>query len=86
MRSKKGEITSTKEDKTIIVTVHTYENHPKYKKRFRKSQKFHVHNPENTKFEIGDNVTIYETRPISKLKKWTLTKPNTTTKDDSTGK
>lgn len=75
MRTKKGEVTSTKQDKTVVVTVHTYKNHPLYKKRYRVSKKFHVHNPENKKFEIGDEVTFYETRPISKLKKWTLVAP-----------
>jgi len=75
MRSKKGVVTSTKQDKTIIVTVHSYKNHPKYLKRYRVSKKFHVHNPINQKFEIGTEVTFYETRPISKLKKWTIVKP-----------
>lgn len=78
MRTKKGIVTSTKQDKTVVVTVHTYKNHPIYKKRYRVSKKYHVHNPENAKFEIGDNITFYETKPISKLKKWTLVKPETT--------
>ncbi len=77
IRIKKGILTSQKQDKTVVVTVHTYENHPKYKKRFRVSKKFQVHNPENTQFEIGDEITFYETKPISKLKKWTLIKPET---------
>lgn len=75
MRIKKGIITSQRQDKTVVVTVHTYENHPIYKKRYRVSKKFHVHNPDNKQFEVGDEVTFYETRPISKLKKWTLIKP-----------
>lgn len=75
MRAKKGVITSNKQEKTITVTVHTYKNHPKYKKRFRVSKKYHVDNPENKTFEIGDEITFYETRPISKLKKWTINKP-----------
>ncbi len=75
MRTKKGEVTSTKQDKTVVVTVHTYKNHPIYKKRYRVSKKFHVHNPENKEFEMGAEVTFYETRPISKLKKWTLEAP-----------
>lgn len=75
MRVKKGTITSNKQVKTLVVTVHTYKNHPKYKKRFRVSKKYHVHNPENKQFEIGDEITFYETRPISKLKKWTLINP-----------
>ncbi len=72
MRTKKGEVTSNKQEKTIVVTVHTYKNHPKYKKRYRVSKKYHVDNPEKKKFEIGEMVTFYETLPISKLKKWTL--------------
>lgn len=72
MRIKKGVITSNKQEKTIVVTVHTYKNHPKYKKRYRVSKKYHVDNPNNEKFELGDTVTFYETRPLSKLKKWTL--------------
>ncbi len=76
MRSKQGLVSSAKSDKTIVVEVHSYKNHPKYKKRYRVSKKFHVHNPENKAFEIGDTVTFYETKPISKLKKWTIVTPN----------
>ncbi len=75
MRAKKGTVSSNKQDKTIVVTVHSYKNHPKYKKRYRVSQKFHVDNPEKKEFQIGDEVMFYETRPISKLKKWTIIKP-----------
>jgi len=59
---------------TIVVTVHSYKIHPKYKKRFRVSKKFYAHAPEK-KFEIGDEVVIYETRPLSKLKRWTVVAP-----------
>ena len=83
MRFKKGEVVSNKQEKTIVAVVHTYENHPIYKKRFRKSNKFHIDNPENKKFEIGDEITFYETRPLSKLKRWTVIKP---TNYDSAGK
>lgn len=75
MRSKKGTVSSTKQDRTLVVTVHRYENHPLYKKRFRISKNYHVHNPENKSFEVGDNVTIYECKPVSKLKRWTIVKP-----------
>jgi small subunit ribosomal protein S17 len=75
MREKKGTVSSNKQTKTLVVIVNTYKNHPKYKKRFLVSKKFHVHNPEDTKFEIGTEVTFYETRPLSKLKRWTLEKP-----------
>jgi small subunit ribosomal protein S17 len=77
MRSKKGTITSNKQEKTIVVTVHRYEMHSKYKKRYRISKKYHVDNPENEQFELGDEVTFYESNPISKLKKWTIVQPVT---------
>jgi small subunit ribosomal protein S17 len=77
MRIKKGVVTGNKQDKTVIATVHTYKNHPKYKKKYRVSTKFHIHNPENKKFELGEEVTFYETRPLSKLKRWTLEMPST---------
>jgi len=75
MRTMKGTVSSNKQDKTVVVIVHTYKSHPKYKKRYRVSKKFHVHNPSNEKFELGDNVTFYETTPISKLKRFTLVAP-----------
>lgn len=78
MRLKTGTVISNKLEKTLTVVVHSYKNHPKYKKRYRISKKFHVHNPDNRKFEIGDEVIIAETRPISKLKRWILTENSTT--------
>lgn len=75
MRQKQGIISSNKQEKTLVVTVNTYKNHPKYKKRFRTSKKYHVDNPQNTKYEIGQEIIIYETRPLSRLKRWTIIKP-----------
>lgn len=74
MNIKKGIVTSDVRDKTITVMVYSYKTHPKYLKRYKVSKKFHAHDPEN-KYHIGDEVTIYETRPISKLKHWTVIKP-----------
>ena len=74
MRSKKGVVTSTKMNKTLVVTVHAYKIHPKYKKRFKTSKKYYVDVPTGT-YAVGDEVTIYETRPLSKLKRWTVVKP-----------
>ncbi len=74
VRSKKGTVVSDKMDKTIVVQVHTYKTHPKYKKRYRVSNKFYADCP-NKEFQVGDEVTIYETRPLSKLKRWTVVKP-----------
>lgn len=74
MRSKKGIVTSSKMDQTIVVTVHSYKSHPKYKKRYRVSKKFYAHDAEN-KYKEGDKVEIYECKPMSKLKRWTTVKP-----------
>lgn len=79
MRVKKGIVTSNKQEKTLVVTVDRYKNHPKYKKKFLVSKKFHVHNPDNKKFELGAEVTFYETRPLSRLKRWTLEEPKVKT-------
>lgn len=74
MRTKKGIVTSAKRDKTVTVAVHSYKAHPKYVKRYRTTQKFQAHDEQNTLKE-GDEVTIYETRPLSKTKRWTTRNP-----------
>lgn len=70
MRIKTGTITSNKMAKTLVVKVDSYVNHPKYKKRFKVSKKFYVHTEDAGKFNIGDTVSIAETKPVSKLKRW----------------
>ncbi|MBD3156582.1 30S ribosomal protein S17 [Candidatus Peregrinibacteria bacterium] len=74
MRKITGIVTSKKMDKTLVVTANRYKNHPKYKKRYRISKKYFAHNP-NNEYEVGDKITIYETTPLSKLKKWTVEMP-----------
>lgn len=71
MRTKTGTVTSTKMDKTIVVSVDTYKTHPKYKKRYKVSTKFYAHDEANACQE-GQTVTIRETRPLSKLKRWEI--------------
>ena len=70
MRTKNGIITSNKMAKTLVVTVSSYKNHPKYKKRYKVSKKFYAHTEDASKFNIGDKITIAETTPVSKLKRW----------------
>ncbi|HRY91209.1 MAG TPA: 30S ribosomal protein S17 [Candidatus Gracilibacteria bacterium] len=74
MRTKKGTVISTKMDKTAVIKVENYKTHPKYKKRYKVSTKFYAHDEKN-EAKVGDVVTIYETKPLSKLKRWSLTKP-----------
>lgn len=54
---------------TVTVSVERFVKHPKYKKFIRRSKKFLVHNPGNT-LTVGQKVTIRETRPISKRKRF----------------
>ncbi len=70
MRTKTGIITSNKMLKTLVILVTTYKRHPKYKKRYQVSKKFYAHCEDSSKYKIGDEITITETRPISKLKRW----------------
>ena len=66
-----GTVVSNKMDKTIVVAVETFEAHPIYKKRFKKTTKFKAHDEMN-ECGIGDKVKIMETRPLSKDKRWRL--------------
>jgi len=69
----KGVITSDKMDKTVVVLVNRYKEHPKYKKRYKVSKKYKADDPKN-KYKIGNKVIIQETRPISKDKRWKVIK------------
>ena len=64
-----GVVTSSNSNKTIIVNVTRRIKHKLYKKIIRLSKKYHAHD-ENNEFNIGDNVSIIESKPISKLKSW----------------
>jgi small subunit ribosomal protein S17 len=48
MRTKKGVVTSTKMNDTIVVSVNTYKTHAKYKKSYRVTTKFYAHDEGNT--------------------------------------
>lgn len=66
-----GIVTSSKMDKSIVVTVERRVKHPKYGKFVKKSSKFVAHDEKNDCNE-GDTVKIMETRPLSKRKNWRL--------------
>lgn len=71
MRTITGTVVSNKMDKTLVVAVDTYKSHPKYHKKYKVTKKFYAHDENNSK-NIGEVVTIVESRPLSKLKRWTL--------------
>jgi small subunit ribosomal protein S17 len=66
-----GVVTSNKMDKTITVAVERKVKHPIYGKFVKKTTKFHAHDEKN-ECSVGDKVTIMETRPLSKTKRWRL--------------
>ncbi|MBP1637646.1 MAG: rpsQ [Bacteroidetes bacterium] len=66
-----GVVFSNKMDKTITVAVKWKEKHPIYGKFVNKTKKYHAHDEKN-ECNIGDTVSIMETRPTSKTKRWRL--------------
>ena len=64
-----GVVVSTASNKTISVDVTRRIKHKLYKKIIRQTKKYHVHD-ENNQYSVGDTVSIIESKPISKLKKW----------------
>ena len=65
----KGIITSTKNNKTVVVEVTRKFKHPFYDKVIKRSKKYHAHD-ENNKFKEGEKVSIIECKPYSKKKTW----------------
>ena len=66
-----GKVISDKMDKTISVLIYNSVKHPKYKKYIRKTSVFKVHDEKN-RAKTGDIVSIFETRALSKTKRWKL--------------
>jgi small subunit ribosomal protein S17 len=66
-----GVVVKTAMKDTASVRVDRYVKHPKYKKYFTRSKKYLVHDPGNTA-QVGDQVTIVATRPISKTKRFKI--------------
>ena len=70
-KTRVGVVISNKMDKTLVVEHIARVPHPKFNKIVKRSKKYYVHDEENLG-QIGDRVRIVETRPLSKLKRWTL--------------
>lgn len=66
---KKGIVVSNKMDKTVVVKVERTLRHPRYGKVIKRAHKIYAHN-DLAPLQIGDEVTVIETRPLSKLKRW----------------
>ena len=66
-----GEVVSNKMDKTIVVKVARRFKHPTYKKYVTRTKKYMAHDERN-EANIGDQVLIVESRPLSARKRWRL--------------
>ena len=72
-KTRVGTVVSNKMDKTIVVAIIDNVKHPLYKKIIKRTVKLKAHD-ENNVCNIGDRVEVMETRPISKDKRWRLTR------------
>jgi len=77
MRNKRkvkvGKVTSARMNKTIIVSAERSLKHPQYGKVIKKTSKVYAHD-EKGEAGVGDLVMVMETRPVSKTKRWRLTR------------
>lgn len=71
-----GVVVSDKQAKTVVVKVERRFTHPLLKKTVRRSKHYHAHD-ENKAYKVGDTVSIVESKPISKLKRWTVVEAET---------
>ncbi|HHV50200.1 MAG TPA: 30S ribosomal protein S17 [Clostridiales bacterium] len=68
-----GTVVSDKMDKTIVVAIEDNVRHPLYKKIVKRTVKLKAHD-ENNECRVGDRVELMETRPLSKDKRWRVTR------------
>ena len=70
-KTRVGKVISNKMVKTIVVAIEDNVKHPIYGKIVKRTLKIHAHD-ENNECSIGDKVSVMETRPLSKTKRWRL--------------
>jgi small subunit ribosomal protein S17 len=68
-----GKVVSNRMDKTVVVRVERTFRHPLYGKIMKRAKRFKAHDPRN-ECKIGDRVEIIDTRPLSKDKRWRVTR------------
>ena len=68
---REGRVVSAGMDKTAVVHVLSRKPHPRYRKSMARTTKLYVHDEDNT-LNVGDQVRVAETRPLSKLKRWRI--------------
>lgn len=70
---RQGRVVSSKMNRTVVVAIESLVEHPLYGKRIKRTTRLHAHDQENNCGE-GDVVEIMETRPLSKTKRWRVTR------------
>ena len=78
-----GKVVSSKNNKSIVVEVTRRVKHKLYKKIIKRVKRYHAHDETNV-YKIGDNVTIQETKPISKMKSWITYNSSSNIKESET--
>jgi small subunit ribosomal protein S17 len=68
-----GRVVSDSMDKTVVVAIETLVRHPLYGRIVRRTTKFKAHD-ETNQCGVGDTVEMMETRPISKEKRWRVSR------------
>ncbi len=72
-----GVVVSDKQQKTVVVKVERRFTHPLLKKTVRRTKNYHAHD-ERGAVKVGDVVSIEETAPISRLKRWRVVEAGAT--------
>ena len=72
-KTRVGKVVSDKMEKTIVVAIEDNVKHPTYGKIIKRTSKIHAHD-ENGECRVGDKVEVMETRPLSKTKRWRVTR------------
>jgi small subunit ribosomal protein S17 len=72
-KNKVGTVVSDRMDKTVVVRVERLVPHPVYKKYVKRRTTYKAHDEKN-EYRIGDRVEIVETRPLSKEKRWRVSR------------
>ena len=70
-KTRVGKVVSNATDKTIVVAIEDNVRHAKYGKIIKRTAKIHAHD-ENNQCTVGDKVSVMETRPLSRTKRWRL--------------
>ena len=72
-KERSGVVISNRMQKTVVVSVVRTVMHPKYKKYLRRRTRVKVHDEKN-ECRVGDRVVIVQSRPLSRDKRWRVSK------------